>query len=563
MHTKLILIKHLATKLVPWLISGLVIVGTVFLLIRPMRASEGMWRIFDDVHTVRTQEMVYELQRGQFPVRLLSRLGNGGGYLLFNFYSPFTYYLTAVLVFLGTSALNATKLMFQLAYVLAAFGMFGFLRVKFPKDWLVPLLGSVLLISSPYFNYDAYTRGALGELLGFALIPWVFLSFELLKTTKQWFWSLVLAVLIALQLFTHAISAFITLPFLALYFAFSLWHNGQRQIFLQKLVLAGLVCFGLSATYFLPMWFEKSSVQYAQAEFVASGYKSGFLAITELLGLSRASDPSIKPMTLGLLLTIVGLFSWVSLLIRTQHRRSAAFFAICLGLCLVILTALSEPLWRQSSLLQMAQFPYRYLIITTFILVWLIVAGIAEIHQRILKSLVVVAVFALALVQHAEFAQVSGYYFVGEFKAEDPCTTTTWQAEYLPKHTSLCLTKSNPAQLASASGTLTVLNSKPIVGSTAIAIETNGQPGQLYIGKYAYPGWQLTTSTGHKPLQPFGPEGIFTADISAGETQFELSFVDTPIRKIGNWLTVLTAAITLLGLLRFWPWRFLKKTPQQ
>lgn len=539
----------------PWLLSATLITLGIFVLIKPMRASEGMWRVFDDVHTVRTQEMVYELQQGQFPVRLFTRLGNGGGYLLFNFYSPLTYYLSAVLVLAGTSALNATKLLFQLAYVVGAIGMFGFLKVKFPKSWFGPLVGSLLLIASPYFNYDAYTRGALGELLGFAVIPWVFLTYELLKTTKQWFWSLGLAIAVSGQLYLHAISAFITLPFLALYFGFDWWQSRIKVTQWKQLVVAGLIAFGLSASYFLPMWFEKTGVQYAQAEFVASGYKSGFLKLTELLGISRAADLSIKPITLGLSLVIIGGLSLLSLWVT--KTKISGFFTLALAVVFLILTPASQLFWEHSSVIQMAQFPYRYLMMATFLLVWLIVTAIEKLPHLVFKlALGGMIIFSSFWLNH-EFAQPSGYYFAGEFKAEDPCETTTWQAEYLPKVTTLCLTRNNPGKVATSSGTLVVLETKPDQ-EMGFTITTNGEPGTLILGKYAYPGWSLTSNLGEKKLQPFGLEGILSADISAQETQFSLRYQNTLIRTLGNSLTAVTSIITLLGLLWWLPWKSVK-----
>jgi hypothetical protein len=375
-----------------------------------------------------------------------------------------------------------------------------------------------------------------------------------------------LALAVSLQLYTHAISAFITLPFLALYLGFDLWGKQIKVAELWKLALAGLVAFGLSATYFLPMWFEKTGVQYAQAAFVASGYKSGFLNFTELVGVARANDLSIKPMTVGLLFAVLGLLSWFGLLSKSFLKKTegkitphmAGFFGASLLLCTIILTTISEPLWRQSALLQMAQFPYRYLIITTFLLVWLIVSGVALVQKQSLKFILALAILFSTLFINREFAQVSGYYFAGEFNAEDPCTTTTWQAEYLPKTTQLCLTKSNPAKLASSSGSLAVVTVRPETTDLALQIETNGQPGNLIIGKYNYPGWQLTSNLGQKTLESFGPEGILATQVNAGETHFNLVFADTLVRKIGNWLTLFTSVMTLLGLIRFWPWKFSK-----
>jgi uncharacterized membrane protein len=282
------LINKLWIGLISFSISVLIILLAVALAVSKMRSSQGMWQTFDDVQTVRTILVAKELRAGQFPVRLLSDLGHGGGYLLLNFYSPLIYYVSSAFVIAGTSALNAAKLAFQLTYLVGGFGMYFLLRQIFSKSVIVPVLGSLLFIGSSYFNFDAYVRGALPELAGFALIPWVFWGYQYLKTHLNSKLAIGLFGLsLTLVICTHSITAVISLPFVALLGLLDLIFHQIEIKDLSKFVLAGLLALGLSATYVLPVLTEKALIQYDQVSFVQTGFKSTFVSLPEMVGLNN------------------------------------------------------------------------------------------------------------------------------------------------------------------------------------------------------------------------------------------------------------------------------------
>ncbi|OGJ37798.1 MAG: hypothetical protein A2383_01780 [Candidatus Pacebacteria bacterium RIFOXYB1_FULL_39_46] len=548
------------------IISLGIILGGIFLAIRKMRISQGMWYSFDDVHVIRTVAMAHELERGQFPVRILSDFGNGGGYLFFNFYSPLVYYLTAGLVFLGNHPLNAVKLAFQLCYLLGALGMWTWLRRLFPQKPWVAVIGSLLLIGSGYFNYDAYVRGSLGELSGFALTPWLFWLYENLKTSPRNKLSIgLLALAISTFMYVHMITAFIVLPFLGLRWIWDLYFHQLKPTKRWNLAWAGLLSIGLSASYLLPVIVEKSLVWYSQIDYVTQGFQSGFVSFVELVGWQKNADPTILPMTVGSWLSLSAgiaiIFSWQQLKRLTGKQMmvqsSLWWFAVSgLLLALFIQSKWSRVIWENSSLLQMTQFPSRYLMIISLLAVLIVSLGLANWKKDLIAILLGITLLSLTWWQNQPLMTPSGYYFTDEFRAEDLCSSSTWQYEYLPKWTQECLPKGHSFPIATSSEALEILDVQVADNLTSLEIKTNGKPGELIITRYYFPGWQIKSDQQILESYPVGKYGLLGARISTNQTQLSVQFTDTPIRTwannisissliIGLWL-ITTDSITLI-----------------
>ncbi|MCC6711215.1 MAG: hypothetical protein IT416_02570 [Candidatus Pacebacteria bacterium] len=534
------------TKLIPWLLSFGVILVVISRLIIPTKINQGMWYIFDDVHTVRTNEMVNELKNGQFPVRYLGNLAFKRGYLLFNFYSPLVYYLTSALVFIGKSPLNAVKNVFQLSYLIAGSGMFLLLKHYFPQKWFLPILGSILLISSPYFNYNIYTRGALAEVWGFALIPWLFLAYELIKKHKSNLAIVLFSVIASLMFYVHAISAFIAIPLLLVKFLIEWQITKQisKEIF-KRYFLSFIVGVTLSASYLLPVIFEKNQVIYSNVEFVVSGFKTGFINFNELIGLSKNADPKIIPITLGKTLAISTLISIIIVFYRLVKKSQLKLKSeLTTNLILIVITTFlllkpSSFIWENNPLLQMTQFPYRFMILLTFLSILFIIITLNLVKNNFLKIIFGLVILLSSFYGNKIFYQPSGYYFAANFEAADLCATTTWQAEYLPKWTTNCATLNSPKQEVRVStGEIEVTNSRFNSNNLEVEIETNGKSGTLEVDRYFYPGWQAKTFEKNLTIRPAENLGIIKIEVPENTELISLSFQDTLIRKIGNLLTL-------------------------
>lgn len=162
------------------LLTGLIGLALTFYYVIFPLLQDGLFASMDDVQVVRIDFMVRELRNGQFPVRYIGELGNGGGYMLFNFYSPLVYYLGAIFHFTGFTLVKSTKLVFLLGYFVGSAGMF--LLLKKYADRLTAVIGTILFLTAPYVGYDAYIRGALAEFFCFYVDSYFFM--ELVKSKR-------------------------------------------------------------------------------------------------------------------------------------------------------------------------------------------------------------------------------------------------------------------------------------------------------------------------------------------------------------------------------------------
>jgi uncharacterized membrane protein YfhO len=154
------------------------------------------------------------------------------------------------------------------------------------------------------------------------------------------------------------------------------------------------------------------------------------------------------------------------------------------------------------------------------------------------------------------------YYFTDTFKAEDLCGTTTWGHEYLSIWTKTCLDRNNSLPIATGSGQLAVIQTETQLNGQKFQITTNGEPGELIISKYYFPGWQIKTGGQRLPVYPVGENGLIGVKLNQGTTKIEVSFTDTPIRTLGNSISL----VSLLGLISLGgidlttiTWRYLKQ----
>jgi len=521
-----------------------VIFLTIIYLIQPIRSSPGMWYVHDDVHVVRTQEMVKELVRGQFPVRWLHDLGNSGGYPLFNFYPPLIYYLSAGLVLAGSHPLHAVKLVFMFSYLVASLGMYAFIY-RLAKSPVVAGLGALLFITSVYFNYNTYTRGALAELAGMALIPWVFLSLEVIFESKRSVISIItFSLMMTVLLYTHAITAigviiFIGLRILIAHFQGKL-HNWKRLLWAAGLTL------GLSASFTLPLVLERNLVSYQQTQLVTAGYLNGFVRFVQLMWLPMSSSP--QP-SIGIGLVTLFIFSLVMSVVASKKSIKKShpyliFSLLGLAVSVFLISPLSQLLWQFLPFLKLMQFPYRFLTLATFF----ICTSIVLILTRFKFLPLITLFFLLPIVIYSQKAYyvTTGYYFTDTFLAEDECSTTTWQQELLPRSVTDCLPKGT-SDLTSSSSSVDV-GSAQVLDSGKVIVTGSSDGGDLIINRYAYPDWQATLNDLSVELMTQPYTGLIMISIPPGEFTFELSLDRSAVKFWSDWLTILSLAIMILIL---------------
>lgn len=535
---------------------SLIFIFFIFFFVSYPLFHKGFFPTFDDVQVVRIDQMTKELKGGQFPVRYVDDLGNGGGYMFFQMYPPLAYYVGSLYTLAGIPLVKTTKLVFILGFVLGILGMILLLRLF--VDWPSSLMGMALFITSPFLNYEIYTRGTLSEFLAFNLLPIVLWSFIKLKTSARSIIDIVFpGILYAIIITTHTFPALIIS--LSLFLILLIPPFKKRvNIYVFLALMLGL---GISAFFWLPLLLEQKYTIYSQAYFATTSYKTNFLNILQMFQLENIPW-SFRPPIVGINI-LLGLVISVFILYKSKIKQAllkkfiwvviAGFFV-----SLFFSLSISEGVWKSISFLQYFQFPWRFMIFVTFYSVILIVIALGQIKKTFLKIFIGFLLLILSLVFNYSYLRPQNYNFIATYYAEDPCSTTTWANEYLPIWVSSCLPKSEIKGdyqtyplVNSINSTSTISNIRSIKRNRDISFTTQGFSDKLAIGKYYFPGWRVFVDGENTKITPYGKYGLISFDIPSGTHKINVILSDTLVRKISDYVSGISLLFLLLIILRF------------
>jgi len=524
--------------------GGLIFVAFIF-IIRPLLHG-GFFPTFDDVQVVRIDQMTRELIHGQFPVRYANDLGNGAGYMFFNFYSPLVYYIGAFIHIVGVPLVRATKIVFILGYLIGALSMFAVLKKR--VNLLASVLGTILFLFSAYFSYEVYTRGTLAEFFGIAIFPLCFGLTLWLKEKPTTLVSLVLGLVLGLLVYAHI---FIAINAVLLGFVVFLFPRFSRKQYIfggLSLAIGALI----SASFWMPLLLEEKFTQYSANYFATSSYKTNLLSIFQLLGFQNIAW-GFKPPVLGLSISIGIIIAIIGFIfLRKKNYLFLGSLVACL-ISLFLASNLSSFLWNSSDFLKMLQFPWRFLAGAT-------VAGIFAIslfvNQLKIKWGITVSLLLIVLaLSNISYFHPLTYNYIAVYTADDPCSSTTWAAEYLPKWTSVCLPK--PTKKAVPLVASTTLETKiDSVSESSFGrtisfkvITRNGS--QVLIRRYYFPGWNVFVDGKKVGSRPFGKEGLIEVNVPSGTHTVMVLWQGTLVENLSNWISFASFFALLIFLLNY------------
>ncbi len=152
----------------------------IFIIIIGTLLSLGLFNIqIRDTHDgflhlirlIKTDEM---LKLGESPI-IMPGICNGAGYAMNLFYPPLTTYLPLLIkMFVPTYAM-ALKLFGVLCIITSGITMYQF-AFQVTKKRNIAFWAAFIYMIAPYKLANVYKRYAIGEFMGLAFIPWVFLG---------------------------------------------------------------------------------------------------------------------------------------------------------------------------------------------------------------------------------------------------------------------------------------------------------------------------------------------------------------------------------------------------
>jgi hypothetical protein len=554
----------------------------------------------------------------------------GYGYPFFNIYAPLSHFLAELLLyFLNFSYTAAVESIFALSVLGSAAALYFFVRAWGGRQ--AAMLSALVYVYLPYHLLNLYVRANLAESMAFVWMPLCLWTMRqlLVRSHNSWRdyrWVVGLALSYAGLMLTSNLIAALFSPFLGIYalvltFVYGAPANGRNSPLGQWIGgvvrrglpgVVGLVAgLGLSAIFWLPMALEYRWVRVDQWFDGRYDFTGHFIYWYQLFsphwgfGVSMVGpdDP------IGFQLGLAALLLAVAGVILVWHKAGklrweiGVWAAAALVSVLVALTW-AAPLWELpliGSLLQAAQFPWRWLSVTAVALsalAGLPLLGMPD-HGRHGLSLGLVGLVAVVLLSSYPLLRVEirepaeGAVSLAALmrfqQSSDEMTGSTYWTKEIPTWSGMAdtyITLDRNEQPVVPVESLVDYDTVDYDKETGFVVDSithnsvseeawywSPLPGRRIIyNHFYYPGWRayLLNEQGGTPVQELeiipeetGTLGRMTVPVPPGEGYVLLRFEDTPPRIAGRWASLSTLAVLMVGgIIAVWQWRQQKTKSQ-
>ena len=570
--------------------------------IGPLLQPGYMWEAHDARHSV---YFLFEFDRGIQDGILYPRwqpdFAFGYGYPFFNIYGPLSSCVGELFHLAGFDFPDAVKIVFGLSVVGSGLAMYGFVKRVMGRQ--AGLVAAVAYMVIPYRLVDLYVRAALAESLAYLFVPLVLWGTWAALHHPRLFNVVGLALAYAGLILTHPLTAMLLTLILAFYAAVLAlvrlneeqpWREMSRQSFLPLLghlghllapaALGLALGLGLSALFILPAMTENRFVRVDQWYGGRYAWGGDFVEFFQLFspewgfGISVPGPDDQVSFQLGAVPVVLSLLATTSLLGRRRSLPHLRFFAALTALAVLLMLSLSAPLWQLLPLVRLVQFPWRLLSVTTISMAFLCGAVVQDGRSREATfpepaTLLLVALLLLGSLPYMQARmseqEVSLAGLMRFQQSSDEMTGSTAWVRRIPTWSPMAdyfiagkplTSRINYGELYRQPGrvhaqTLELHTSSELVEYSA------GRSVLLTFNTFYYPGWHaylLDPATNEVreelPIALRGELGLMTVRVPAGVGRVLLRFEDTPIRRLGTAVSLISLALLgllLLGALRF------------
>ncbi|MGE5041281.1 MAG: 6-pyruvoyl-tetrahydropterin synthase-related protein [Candidatus Levyibacteriota bacterium] len=556
------------------LIPVLVIVLTVFALLPLTHA--GFFTMHDDEQIARLYDLDQAIHAGNIPPRIAPNLGFGYGYPFFNFYPPFAYYVGEVFHLMGFSLIVSTKLMLVSGFVLSALFMYFFAKEFFGK-W-GGLVAGIFYTYASYHAIDVYVRGAFAEFYAFVFLPLIFWASYKAATTRKWRYVAIGSLGTAGFILSHNLIAFMSFPFLAVWLAYLLFISKEKILTALRFINLFLIGFGLSAYFFIPSYFERGHTLINILTSELANYSLHFVCVHQLWDSPWGYGGSIPgcydgiSFEIGKVPVLASLVSLGFALWFLKQKKLVAnsvvvfLFAILLGFGTFLTTKFSKAIWDAIPPLWYVQFPWRYLLIISFLTSFLSAGIVGFFKQERVKIILSVVLILLVV-----YTSISRFVPERYFNAKDLNYTNLekirWETsslayEYVPKGVATKKSKEGTTLVAISKDEIAMSPFSVISGDIRVDVLKNlpqdkkfsvtvSKKGILQVNTYSFPGWHLFLNGREAAFQDDNKLKLMRALLVPGTYDVEAKFTDTPVRSAGNAASILSIILLAFGTFYF------------
>lgn len=502
----------------------------------------GLYSSHDGIfHIYRTEEALSMLKLGQFPLRWAGNFDQGFGIPLFTFIYPLPYYFTAILSYL-VGTIWSVKSLFVASYLLGGIGMY---RLFIEKDRLVALALALIYLMTPYQFLNIFVRGAIGEVLALALIPWVLVSFHDLWRDKNKILKWYHPIPFALLLLSH--------NFLGILFGvFLLGYILTQKLSLKTSLISFLISFGLASFFILPMVLEKNLLYSSDHPDLNFRYDQHFVKANQFLYGKWDYWYSMPPdkedgmsFQLGVAQMAIAIIGVIYIILNKKRTLQDLFLVFAYCGSIFLMHAKSSFIWEFIPILKSIQFPWRFLFMPAVLTPLLAFPWLSSLSRKNAKYLIIFAVLLLGFINVRNYRRPIQFFDLTEYtdlyRLYLNKTSTTFRSEILPKW-SVPNERYKSEDILVNAGNMTIDSFK--VEPLTITLTINNKPdesvGRLTILRNYYPGWVATMDGKTKvELEPT-IEGMISLKPELGIHSYTIKMTSTLVEKIANLITLIS-----------------------
>lgn len=538
-------------KIWPYLIILIAILPAARYLFGP-----GYFNMHDDLQVMRIFQIEKCFADGQIPCRWVPDMVYGYGQALFNFYSAFPYYLGALIrLITPLSIIGTVKLLFFISFAGSAVGMY-LLTKEFWGKW-GGIVSAILYAYAPYHALDIFVRGALAESFALAILPFVWLTIHLLIKKSSFKSVLALSISLFALFTTHNISSLIYAPFTAVWALFWIikFKNPKSILYIG---LSGILGLGLSAFFLLPAIFEQFLIQTQYLTINYLNYVAHFTTLKQLfINRNWGYGPSIFGPNdnisfqigwpywwLIFVLVPLGIYWWKE---KEKKVLSLMLFLLTgLGLFTAFLThERSTFIWKAIPVMNLIQFPWRFLGLVIFSLSFAIGAAAFETFKR--RKLYAAGIILLTIIFNVFYFKPQ--YFSTKVDDKEKLSGEAFYLQqksavldYLPKTCPIPPEQLAPKLPKAVKGEGFFSNFHKSSNRFSFDAEIVSD-AEIQIPIMYFPGWSVIIGRDKIPGFASGDHGEITINLKKGNYIILGRFEDTPIRSFGNAVTGITFLI--------------------
>ena len=529
----------------------------------------GFFPMHDDLQAFRIYEMDKCFADFQIPCRWVPDAGYQYGYPQFNYYPPLPYYVGEIIHKAGFQYIDSVKILFALGFVLSAVAMFLLVSELFGN--FPGFVSGMLYTYVPYKAVDVFVRGAMSEFWALIFYPLIFWAvYKLIKTLKAKYIAL-LGISISLLLTTHLLMSMIFALPAAVWTIYWLIKERKIEAF-WRAVLGVILGIFLAAFFILPVIFER---QYAHTETMTMGYfgylqhfvniKRLFLSTEWGYGSSGFPDEKLNLST-GIVQWIFGLVSlgvgaFYVFIKKDKEKRDWGVLTAVLGalelLILFMMHSKSTFIWKMLPILEWLQFPWRFLTVSVFLLS--LIGGIGIYLMS--KFRVWVGLLVMGISVFLTYSYFVPKNWINIIDAEK-FSGNLWEKQltisifdYLPIYAKLPPVIKAPKEPEVLEGDVDFISYEK--GSDWQRGEVNAKEDSLIrVPLFDFPG--MTVKIDKKVVSHINNDcrgeefclGLITFNIPSGQHKIEVELKDTPVRRIGNYISIISVGMAVVLLIK-------------